>query len=116
MPATTPMMTSGEIRLVAGPTVYEGRVEVLVNDVWGTVCDDLWDLSDGNVACRQLGYGPAIRTSQAADYGPGEGAIPYDNMACVGDEVALKDCRHNGNGVHNCGHSEDAGVQCSVPG
>lgn len=46
----------GDIRLVGGAYYYEGRVEVCLNGVWGTVCDNSWGDADAKVACRTLGY------------------------------------------------------------
>ena len=47
---------NGEVRLVGGSDPYEGRVEICVNEVWGTVCSNSWSTADANVVCRQLGY------------------------------------------------------------
>ena len=46
----------GEVMLVGGAVETEGRVEVCVNGVYGTVCDDFWSVPDAMVVCRQLNY------------------------------------------------------------
>ncbi|KAM5243317.1 scavenger receptor cysteine-rich domain-containing protein DMBT1 isoform 1-T1 [Hipposideros larvatus] len=101
------------LRLVGGSDPCSGRVEVLHQGAWGTVCDDLWDLSEAEVVCRQLGCGRAIAAPGKAHFGPGSGDIVLDNLQCAGVERYLGQCAHSGWLEHNCGHHEDAGVTCS---
>ena len=47
---------NGAVQLVGGSNQYEGRVEVCLNNQWGTVTDDGWDSYNAATVCRQLGY------------------------------------------------------------
>lgn len=59
--------TTGTIRLAGGQSTNEGRVELCVDGVWGSVCDDYWGSDDAKVVCRMLGLpytGTKIKFSQ----------------------------------------------------
>ena len=106
--------TYGDIRLVDGSNIYEGRVEVCVNNRWGTVCDDQWDTADAEVVCRQLEYNLTsdVVAYTNAYFGRGAVHIWLDDVECTGSETHLVNCTNRGIGTHDCGHDADAGVQC----
>ena len=61
---------------MAGGNATAGRVEVLFDGKWGTICDDHWGMSDAEVVCRQLNLGkPLAITKKASPFGEGSGEI-----------------------------------------
>ena len=48
--------TDGQLRLAGGNVDSEGRVEICLDNEWGTICDDGWSTNDANVACSVLGF------------------------------------------------------------
>ena len=99
----------GQIRLVGGLNYALGRIQIRHNNVWGTICDDGFRQTEANVACRQLGF---LRANSYGYFGAGFGPIWLDDLRCNGFESSLANCYHRGWGIHNCGHSEDIGVNC----
>ena len=104
------------VRLIGGANVAEGRVEILHDGSWGTVCDDSWDLKDAEVVCRMLGFDGALDAPLGARFGKGSGSIFLDEVQCQGTEIDVERCDHDGIGVHNCAHNEDASVICIPKG
>ena len=132
--------TYGALRLAGGSDKYEGRVEICINDAWGTVCDDFWGNVDAAIVCQQLGYDASgvwnvikhkhiiyspklyfslntkiIKGAEAfrfSYFGAGTGPIFLDNVQCTGSEASLLECPSNPIGNENCNHNTDAGVRC----
>jgi len=45
---------TGQVRLSGSTEENEGRLEICVNNQWGTVCDDSWDMAGASIVCQQL--------------------------------------------------------------
>lgn len=89
-----------------------GRVEVLIEGQWGTICDHKWDINDAAVVCHQLGFKGARNAHGGAKYGQGSGPIHRNLVRCMGDEKSLLDCPYGSS--RYCSHAEDAGVDCAI--
>ena len=100
-----------DVRIVGGIRNNTGRVEIRHQGVWGSVCDDEWDLVDADVVCRQIGFANATAAHHAF-LPPGIGHIWMDEVRCTGSESKLQDCPSAPFGMHNCSQSDDAGVTC----
>lgn len=96
---------------------WQGRVEVLYNDIWGTVCDIGFNYNSGNVLCRSLGYGTCRTITARAHYGRGIGKVWMSEVRCNGTEHWLHECKRLdwGNAPRCSAHAGDVGVECYVP-
>ena len=117
----------------------DGRVEICVNNAWGTICRTAFGIPDAQVACYELGgfhregkakfsvkyytiismiilcgceyYTGAVVLSAVP--GSGSGPIFLDQLNCNGTEGTLLECvAFTGLGLSTCDHSQDVGVRC----
>ena len=106
-------MSNLHIRLANSKNRSAGRVEIYHPGYgWGTICDDIWRTTEGDVVCRQLGFTGAREVFEDAHFGEGTGPILLDEIDCKGDESFIWECSHDPWNEHDCDHFEDAGVEC----
>ncbi|XP_032060946.1 antigen WC1.1-like [Aythya fuligula] len=108
-------VTCTRFRLVNGSTACEGRVEVDVLGMWGTLCASRWDLSDAHVLCRHLGCGFAESIPGGGHFGRGTGPFWRDSFHCDGTEAHLGQCPVTALGASPCSQENAAAVICSGP-
>lgn len=127
----TVLCNDGDVRVMGGMNEREGRVEVCVDETWGTVCDNNFNVPDAQVVCRGLGFsrfGKAIDADKkpvainsllptgaqavgSAFFGQGTGTIVLAGLMCIGTESNLLDCPRL---TPSCTHMQDAGVRCQA--
>ncbi|XP_048450055.1 deleted in malignant brain tumors 1 protein-like, partial [Rhincodon typus] len=101
------------VRLDGGSNSCSGRVEIMCNERWGTLCRDSWDITDANVVCRQLRCGFALSAQGGPAVSRGKGVIWQNDVKCKGSESSLAECLSPAPAQRECNHKEIASVTCS---
>uniref|UniRef100_A0A9J7ZGB4 Si:dkey-21h14.10 n=1 Tax=Cyprinus carpio carpio TaxID=630221 RepID=A0A9J7ZGB4_CYPCA len=98
---------SVSVRLVNGDSRCAGRVEVLHEGQWGTVCHwSSWGMTEATVVCRELSCGEALGVP---NFGPGSGKIWMDGIQCRGNESTIRLCPND----IKCSQDNNVGLICS---
>jgi len=122
----------GAVRLINGQNVREGLVQVCINQAWGTVCSNLFSVSEAEVVCSQMNF---ERTGECFDstrflnyqfYFAIEGAMLIDpkgpkvdsftpiflsELNCQDMATTILSCSR-AVGIIECRHSMDVYVSC----
>ncbi|XP_011303311.1 uncharacterized protein bark isoform X1 [Fopius arisanus] len=106
------------IRLVDGPSPLEGRIQLLHQGSWRSVCTNSrnWTRADYETACRELGFQGGGWSGWLDRLWPGTPRLLYEEPGCQGTESSLQECqqwsaRQLGAGV--CDYHPDLSIACS---
>ncbi|KAK0049320.1 protein bark beetle [Biomphalaria pfeifferi] len=105
------------IRLVDGENEFEGRLEVEINDQWGTVCNDGWIEENSLLVCQQLGLAlnrdyPLARVQRRA---PDSTPVLMNWVSCDETDVDFTKCRSVNEDAPTCSHDKDVYIKCFKP-
>ncbi|XP_059361017.1 deleted in malignant brain tumors 1 protein [Carassius carassius] len=98
------------VRLVGG-SHCSGRLEILHNQTWMSVCDTAFDQQDAEVVCRELDCGAPVQVLGAADFDKGDAQMWTQEIQCRGNESFIRLCPTS----HDiqCSQENNVGLKCS---
>ncbi|XP_008411857.1 neurotrypsin [Poecilia reticulata] len=82
----------GSVRLQGGRSKLDGRVEVYLGGVWGSVCGNDWEDEDAGVVCRQLGEGVSGLARAVPLFHRQQARLHWLAVHCQGEEPDLLQC------------------------
>ncbi|XP_072155093.1 protein bark beetle isoform X2 [Bemisia tabaci] len=106
-----------QVRLVDGPSILAGRLQIFHNGEWRSVCTNSrnWTRSDMETICRQMGF-QGGNFWNWIDRLPGvtKSRLLLEEPKCRGTELSITECdwasRQLGSGV--CDFHPDLGIEC----
>lgn len=106
------------IRLLGGTTETEGRLQIKINEEWGTVCNYGWTMKNAALVCQQLGFAlnPEdwfLKPSETPSAGTSENVV-LSNVQCDDFDLDITKCKAEtkGNFEYSCTHENDVGIRC----
>lgn len=104
------------IRLLGGKTPTEGRLQVKINEEWGTVCNYAWNIKNAALICHQLGLALNpndwnLERSEVPMAGISE-RIVLSNVQCENYDTDITKCKAERDFENSCSHDNDVGVRC----
>ena len=96
------------LRLMGGNSEYEGLVQVYHDGEWGSICRDGFDVRDGIVLCRGLGYQYKAHYFDGR-YGSDDNYL-LENLGCQGNESSIDGCFPTWGDVGFC--FGEVGIEC----
>uniref|UniRef100_A0A9J8D8U0 Si:ch211-161n3.5 n=1 Tax=Cyprinus carpio carpio TaxID=630221 RepID=A0A9J8D8U0_CYPCA len=90
-----------------------GRLEILHNQTWMSVCDAAFDQQDAEVVCRELDCGAPVQVLGAAAFDKGDAQMWTQEIQCRGNESQIHLCTTSPSHENNCSHDNYQGMLCA---
>nr|XP_021330843.1 scavenger receptor cysteine-rich type 1 protein M130 isoform X1 [Danio rerio] len=101
-----------EVRLVGGSRC-SGRLEILHDQTWMSVCDAAFDQQDAEVVCRELDCGAPVQVLRAAAFDKGDAQMWTQEIHCTGNESQIHLCPTSPAEENNCSHDNSVELLCA---
>ncbi|KAL0195656.1 hypothetical protein M9458_009228, partial [Cirrhinus mrigala] len=90
---------------LVGGSHCSGRLEILHNQTWMSVCDAAFDQQDAEVVCRELDCGAPVQVLGAAAVGKGDTQMWTQEIQCRGNESQIHFCPVSST-KHDCSNDD----------
>uniref|UniRef100_A0A8C4REN3 SRCR domain-containing protein n=1 Tax=Erpetoichthys calabaricus TaxID=27687 RepID=A0A8C4REN3_ERPCA len=98
-------------RLVGGSSSCSGRLEVLRDNSWKSICDVNFNQKAAEVVCQELDCG-APKEYRAEMLGQGRGSFWEKKILCRGNEKKIFDCPFTESAAGHCTERNNVGLVC----
>ncbi len=103
---------TSDVKLI-GNTSCSGRLEILHDQTWMSVCDAVFDQQDAEVVCRELDCGAPVQVLGAAAFDKGDAQMWKQEIHCRGDESQIHLCPTSPLHESKCSHDNYQGLLCA---